>query len=74
LIAFLAQLNPLFGPEVKNALAAHMRKAWLGFNTTSNKLYPCKEAVQFFTILMSCSSSLLMQVIQTGDVANVNMQ
>lgn len=45
LIAFLAQVNPLFGPEVKNALAAHMRKVWSGFNETSNALYPCKPSL-----------------------------
>lgn len=42
LIAFLAQLNPLFGPEVKNDLAAHMRRAWQGYNETDNKAYPCE--------------------------------
>lgn len=41
LIAFLAQLNPLFGPEVKNALAAHMRRVWSNFNSTANEIYPC---------------------------------
>ncbi len=42
LIAFLAQLNPLFGPDVSNALAAHMRRAWSGFNDADNDQYPCK--------------------------------
>ncbi|CAI8033173.1 V-type proton ATPase subunit e 1 [Geodia barretti] len=42
LIAFLAQLNPLIGPEVPNAVAAHMRRAWLGWKQakTYDTCYP----------------------------------
>ena len=41
LIAFLAQLNPLFGPEVSNAVAGHMRRVWLGWSANITQRYPC---------------------------------
>ena len=28
LLAFLTQLNPLVGPQMNNALAAHIRRVW----------------------------------------------
>ena len=43
LIAFLAQINPLIGPTVKNTIAGHMRKAW-----SSNPVdytHPCELIV-----------------------------
>jgi len=43
LIAFLAQLNPLFGPEVPNDIAGHMRKVWDGFTEEDNYDKPCKH-------------------------------
>lgn len=65
LIAFLAQLNPLFGPEVKNALAAHMRRAWLGFEASDNSKYPCKTIGHVFVHVFT--AHVPAQVFQTGD-------
>lgn len=43
LIAFLAQLNPLFGPEVSNEVAGHMRKVWLKWPApNATQRYPCE--------------------------------
>ena len=42
LIAFLAQLSPLFGPIIPNAIVGHMRKVWSGLNEGMNTKYPCK--------------------------------
>lgn len=54
LIAFLAQLNPLIGPIVKNALAAHMRRAWSGLTDADNLKYPCETLPE----LLTCTSLL----------------
>ena len=46
IIAFLAQLNPLFGPTIKNGIAGHMRMVWSGIIDDSKS--PCKFKLTFF--------------------------
>ena len=45
LIAYLAQLNPLFGPIIKNGIVGHMRQVWTPYGADSNAEHVCKLKV-----------------------------
>lgn len=48
LIAFLSQLNPLFGPELDVPVAAHLRREWNGFGDKENYAFPCMLLLSVF--------------------------
>ena len=71
LIAFLAQLNPLVGPNIPNAIAGHIRRAWLGwsmddtYKTCENTQLP---AIHCTTMTFSCRLPVLVTAHSNGHV------
>ena len=65
LIAFLSQLNPLFGPELDVPVAGHVRKEWNGFGDTENSKFPCMLHHLSSAHVNACILNY-MQVIQAG--------
>ena len=68
LIAFLAQLNPLFGPIIKNGIVGHMRKVWSGIPTADFK-YPCKLDCFEVSHCVNDRQCIYLQVTQVGSIA-----